>query len=170
MKAEIKIIEPRIDALEYATAGAAAVDLRACAIIDGDNRVDLEANEVFTLLPGARVKIGTGIAIHVGSLEDNGVPVCGPSISAASLLLPRSGAGWRGFELANTVGLIDADYTGELILAAKNGGNEPITFSALERLAQMMIVPVLRPEYVTVAEFSSSTARGNGAFGSTGIK
>ena len=136
--------------------GAAAIDLRACSIIEGD-APSVALTGRYILPPGARVKIGTGIAVHIGSASWEGFPLCDLSTSLASLLMPRSGAGWRGFELANTVGLIDADYQGELILAAKNGGSDPLTFDPLERLGQMMIVPVLRPAFVQVAEFSAST-------------
>lgn len=169
MKVEIKVFDKRLDPLAYATPGAAAVDLRACSVYDDAGKISSPlVDSSLVILPGHRIKIGTGIAVHLGSAKWDEFPMCDLHTSIASLLLPRSGAGWKGFELANTVGLIDSDYQGELILAAKNGGTGPIAINPMERMAQMLIIPVLRPEYSVVTSFSSETARGDGGFGSTG--
>lgn len=169
MKVEFKILDERLVGLGYATAGAAAADLRACNI---DGVLTIGSGNIFpyALLPGEKVKIGTGVAVHLGSMTENGEPVVNAEhgLSVASLILPRSGLGSMGIRLSNTVGLIDADYQGELMLAMENRGDEPFVINPLDRLAQFCIVPVFRPEFVFVPEFSVRTERGAGGFGSTG--
>jgi len=146
MKLDVKILDARLrDSLpHYATAGSAGLDLRAC--IDGP----------LVLHPGQAQLIPTGIAIH---LEDAGY---------AALLLPRSGLGHRhGIVLGNLVGLIDSDYQGQVMVSCWNRGAEPFTVQPLERIAQMVIVPVVQARLNIVEEFAAS-ARGAGGFGSTG--
>ncbi|MCS6996371.1 MAG: dUTP diphosphatase [Casimicrobiaceae bacterium] len=128
----------------YGSAGAAGLDLRACI----DAPLDLA--------PGATELVPTGIAIH---LADPGY---------AALILPRSGLGHRhGIVLGNLVGLIDSDYQGELLVSVWNRGTAAYTIQPLERIAQLVIVPVVQARFEEVAEFSP-TARGAGGFGSTG--
>jgi len=143
---DVRILDARLrDNLPvYATPGAAGLDLRAC----------LEAP--LTLQPGDTQLIPTGLAIHVA---DPGY---------AALILPRSGLGHKhGVVLGNLVGLIDSDYQGQLMVSTWNRGREPFTVQPLERIAQLVIVPVAQVQFNVVDEFAAS-ARGAGGFGSTG--
>ena len=143
---ELKLLDPRMaDYLPaYATPGSAGLDLRAC--IDAP----------MTLPAGGAALIPTGLAIHIG---DPGL---------AAMLLPRSGLGHKhGIVLGNLVGLIDSDYQGPLMVSCWNRGGEPFTLQPLERIAQMVIVPVVQAVFERVEEFEAS-ARGSGGFGSTG--
>ena len=145
-KLEVKILDERIRTMlpHYATAGAAGLDLRAC----------VEAP--FTLLPGDSQLVSSGIAIHLG---DPGY---------AALVLPRSGLGSKnGVVLGNLVGLIDSDYQGPLMISLWNRGKAAFTVQPLDRIAQMVVVPVVQVEFEVVEEFAAST-RGAGGFGSTG--
>ena len=135
-------IRPHLPA--YATPGSAGLDLRAC----------LDAP--LTLTPGQTELVPTGIAIHIA---DPGL---------AALILPRSGLGHKhGIVLGNLVGLIDSDYQGELMVSCWNRGHTEFTLQPLDRLAQLVIVPVARAAFREVDEFASST-RAAGGFGSTG--
>ena len=143
---DLKILDPRVaDSLPaYATAGSAGLDLRAC----------LDAP--LTLEPGQTTLIPTGLAIHIG---DPGL---------AAMLLPRSGLGHKhGIVLGNLVGLIDSDYQGPLMVSCWNRGSVAFTVQPLERIAQLVIVPVVQAHFRRVDEFSESE-RGAGGFGSTG--
>jgi len=146
MIVDVKILDERLrDRLpEYATPGAAGLDLRAC----------VEAPLI--LEPGTTHLVRTGVAIHIG---DPGY---------AAMILPRSGLGHKhGIVLGNLVGLIDSDYQGELMVSTWNRGQTPFTLNPLERLAQLVIVPVVQARFNVVADFSVSE-RGAGGFGSTG--
>jgi len=146
MKMDVKILDTRLrDQLpHYATAGAAGLDLRAC--IDGP----------LVLQPGETRLIPVGMAIH---LADPGY---------AALILPRSGLGHKhGIVLGNLVGLIDSDYQGPLMVSAWNRGQQAFELAPMERLAQLVIVPVVQAEFNVVDEFETSQ-RGAGGFGSTG--
>jgi len=146
MKIDVKILDDRLrDQLpHYATAGSAGLDLRAC--IDG----------TLTLKPGETQLIPTGLAIH---LADPGY---------AALILPRSGLGHKhGIVLGNLVGLIDSDYQGPLMVSAWNRGQQSFELVPMERLAQLVIVPVVQAEFNLVESFEASD-RGAGGFGSTG--
>ena len=143
---DVRILDERIaDRLPaYATAGSAGLDLRAC--IDAP----------IVLVPGAAELLPTGIAIHIG---DPG---------HAAMILPRSGLGHKhGIVLGNLVGLIDSDYQGPLMLSCWNRGQAPFTIEPFERIAQLVVVPVVRAEFRVVASFDAS-GRGSGGFGSTG--
>ncbi|MEY2896164.1 MAG: hypothetical protein RL669_433 [Pseudomonadota bacterium] len=144
----MKILDARLrDAPpHYATPGAAGLDLRAC----------LDAP--LELAPGQTVLIKTGMAIH---LADPGF---------AAMILPRSGLGHKhGIVLGNLVGLIDSDYQGELMVSTWNRGASAFTIAPLERIAQLVIVPVVQARFELVDEFPAS-ARGAGGFGSTGTR
>jgi dUTP pyrophosphatase len=146
MKLDVKILDPRMaDQLpHYATPGSAGLDLRACI----DTPLTLGPNQ-WQLVP-------TGIAIW---LKDPGY---------AAMILPRSGLGHKhGIVLGNLVGLIDSDYQGQLMVSAWNRSDESFTLQPMERLAQLVIVPVVQAEFNVVAEFPP-TARGAGGYGSTG--
>ena len=143
---DIKILDPRMTEYlpSYATSGSAGLDLRACIA------------EPVALAPGETQLVPTGLAIHIA---DPGY---------AALILPRSGLGHKhGIVLGNLVGLIDSDYQGQLMISTWNRGTEPFTFNPMERLAQLVIVPVLQVGFNIVDEFETSS-RGTGGFGSTG--
>jgi dUTP pyrophosphatase len=143
---DVRVLDRRLhDALpRYATAGAAGLDLRAC--IDAP----------LVLNPGDSALVPSGIAIH---LADPGL---------AALVLPRSGLGHKhGIVLGNLVGLIDSDYQGEIMVSTWNRAREPYTLQPLERIAQLVIVPVLQVALNVVAAFAESE-RATGGFGSTG--
>lgn len=149
MKVDIKILDMRlgreIPMPHYGTLGSAGLDLRAC--IEKD----------LVLQPGQTELIPTGMAIHLAD----------PNYAA--MLLPRSGLGHKhGIVLGNLVGLIDSDYQGPLMVSLWNRGTEPFTVTVGERIAQMVIVPVVQPEFVVVEDFEQSTERGEGGFGHTG--
>jgi dUTP pyrophosphatase len=145
---DIKILDPRMqDQLPaYATAGSAGLDLRACI------------NEPLHIQPGTTHLIPTGLAIHLAD----------PAYAA--MILPRSGLGHKhGIVLGNLVGLIDSDYQGELMISTWNRGSTEFVLNPMDRLAQLVIVPVLQVGFNVVDEFDSSS-RGAGGFGSTGKK
>jgi len=143
---DVKILDARVrDQLpQHATAGSAGVDLRAC--IDAP----------ITLSPGDTALVPTGIAIHIGD----------PALAA--LILPRSGLGHKhGIVLGNLVGLIDSDYQGQIFVSTWNRGNAPFVLNPLERLAQLVVVPVVQVALNIVEDFTQSE-RGAAGFGSTG--
>ena len=146
MKIDVKILDPRMaDQLPaYATPGSAGLDLRAC----------LDAPLV--LAPNAWQLVPTGIAIY---LQDPGY---------AALILPRSGLGHKhGIVLGNLVGLIDSDYHGQLMISAWNRSSTPFTLEPMDRLAQLVIVPVVQAQFNVVSDFAASE-RGDKGYGSTG--
>ncbi|MGE8162533.1 dUTP diphosphatase [Paraburkholderia sp. NPDC080076] len=146
MKLDLKILDARMreQLPAYATNGSAGLDLRACL------------DEPLTLKPGETALVPTGLAIHVG---DPGY---------AALILPRSGLGHKhGIVLGNLVGLIDSDYQGQLMISTWNRGETTFVLNPMERLAQLVIVPVVQAEFNMVDDFETSE-RGAGGFGSTG--
>ncbi len=147
-KIEIKIIDARLQDQRptYATSGSAGLDLRACI----DNSLTVE--------PGEANLIPTGIAIHLAD----------PSLAA--MILPRSGLGHKhGIVLGNLVGLIDSDYQGQIMVSCWNRSQMPFQLSPLERIAQLVVVPVVRVNFSVVNEFEKSS-RGEKGFGSTGTQ
>jgi dUTP pyrophosphatase len=145
-KLQVKILDERMRSMlpHYATAGAAGLDLRAC--IDA----------ALVLNPGDSQLVPSGISIYVGD----------PAYAA--VILPRSGLGAKsGIVLGNLVGLIDSDYQGPLMVSLWNRGKAPFTIQPMDRIAQLVVVPVLQVEFEVVEEFAAS-ARGAGGFGSTG--
>ena len=149
MQIDVKIMDGRLaDQLPaYATSGSAGLDLRAC----------LDAP--LTLAPNAWQLVPTGIAMY---LKDPGY---------AALLLPRSGLGHKhGIVLGNLVGLIDSDYQGQLMVSCWNRSDLAFTIDPMERIAQMVIVPVVQAQFHVVTEFEAPSARGEGGYGSTGKK
>ena len=146
MKIDVKILDPRLhDNLpNYATPGSAGLDLRACL------------SEPLILAANAWQLVPTGIAIYLHN----------PNYAA--LILPRSGLGHKhGIVLGNLVGLIDSDYQGQLMVSAWNRSDVSFTIAPMERIAQLMIVPVVQAEFNVVQDFPAS-ARGEGGYGSTG--
>ena len=143
---DLKVLDARMAAQvpAYATPGSAGLDLRACL------------NAPLVLEPGQTQLIPTGLAIHIGD----------PSLAA--MILPRSGLGHRhGIVLGNLVGLIDSDYQGPLMVSCWNRGVAAFTVQPMERIAQLVIVPVVQASFRRVEEFGTSD-RGEGGFGSTG--
>lgn len=146
LKIDLKLLDSRLlhHMPAYATPGAAGLDLRACI------------DHVLTLHPGETELIPTGMAIHIA---DPGY---------AAMILPRSGLGHKhGIVLGNLVGLIDSDYQGQLFVSCWNRGRIPFILNPLERIAQLVIVPVQHAHFNVVDDFSASE-RGEGGFGSTG--
>jgi dUTP pyrophosphatase len=147
MNVDVKILDPRMaDQLPaYATPGSAGLDLRAC----------LDAP--VTLQPNSWQLISTGLSVY---LKDP---------AYAAMLLPRSGLGHKhGIVLGNLVGLIDSDYQGPLMVSCWNRSQEAFTIQPMERIAQMMIVPVVQAKFNIVTEFDAPSERGEGGYGSTG--
>lgn len=148
MKAiQLKILDPRATAPAYATPGAAGLDLRALL----DAPLVLEA--------GATALVKTGLAIHIGNPH------------FAAIILPRSGLGHKhGIVLGNGTGLIDSDYQGELMVSCFNRCGTAFTINPGERIAQLVIIPVLQAAFEVVTEFHDASDRGTGGFGSTGTR
>ena len=147
MKLDVKVIDERLRSMlpNYATAGSAGLDLRACLDV------------ALTLQPNAWQLVPTGMAIH---LKDP---------NYAALILPRSGLGHKhGIVLGNLVGLIDSDYQGQLMVSAWNRSDVAFTIEPMERIAQLVIVPVVQAQFNMVDEFAAVTERGAGGYGSTG--
>ncbi|NDV11578.1 dUTP diphosphatase [Crenobacter caeni] len=143
---DVKILDPRLHEQlpAYATPGSAGLDLRA--MLDDTTVIE----------PGQTLLVPTGMAIHIGD----------PSLAA--IILPRSGLGHKhGIVLGNLVGLIDSDYQGQLFVSVWNRGQTPFTLNPLERIAQLVLVPVVQASFNIVEDFDASE-RGTGGFGSTG--
>ena len=143
---DVRILDSRLQNQlpEYATPGSAGLDLRACI------------DDVLTVKPGETTLVPTGLAIHIG---DPGL---------AAMILPRSGLGHKhGIVLGNLVGLIDSDYQGQLFVSVWNRGSLEFELNPLERIAQLVIVPVVQITFNVVGDFAQSD-RGTGGFGSTG--
>ena len=150
-KVEIKIIDPSLFdhtdphiLPEYATVGSAGLDLRSA--------------EDYELAPGESHTYRTGLAVYLGDFE-----LCG-------LLVPRSSLGIKKIHLTNTLGIIDADYQGELMVPLTNNGEENILIEKTQRIAQLVVIPVVQVLWQPVLDFSSITMRSIGGFGSTGTK
>lgn len=146
LQVELKILDNRLNENMpvYATSGSAGLDLRACI------------NEAITIKPGETTLIPTGMAIHLAN----------PAYAA--MILPRSGLGHKhGIVLGNLVGLIDSDYQGQLFVSCWNRSQEAFVMNPMERMAQLVIVPVVQANFTVVDEFNASE-RGEGGFGSTG--
>ena len=147
-KLDVRVLDSRLlDQLpHYATPGSAGLDLRACL------------NTPVTLKPGESTLVPSGLAIHLDNPQ------------YAAMILPRSGLGHKhGIVLGNLVGLIDSDYQGQIFVSVWNRGQAEFTIEPMERIAQMIVVPVLQVEFNVVPDFVLST-RGDGGFGSTGKK
>lgn len=147
MLIDVKILDPRMaeQLPAYATPGSAGLDLRACL------------DEPLTLAPNAWQLVPTGLAVHLAD----------PAYAA--MLLPRSGLGHKhGIVLGNLVGLIDSDYQGQLMVSCWNRSPTAFTIEPMERIAQMVIVPVVQAQFRVVDDFDSASERGSGGYGSTG--
>lgn len=147
MKIELKILNEKCMP-EYATPGSAGVDLRAASFENINDRL-------IEIYPGDQHLIGTGVSIHI---KDPGY---------AGMIIPRSGLGKKGIVLGNLVGLIDSDYQGEIKVLLWNRGDDMVKIEHMDRIAQLVIVPVVQAQFEIVQEFEQSQ-RGQGGFGSTG--
>jgi len=149
MNIQLKILDSRItqDMLQPATVGSAGIDLRACI------------DEKLTIKPGECVLVPSGIAIHINDPQ------------YAAFIFPRSGLGHKhGLVLGNLTGVIDSDYQGQIMVSLWNRNqnlSDCVTINPMDRIAQLVIAPVIRPEFEIVAEFDADTVRGVGGFGST---
>jgi dUTP pyrophosphatase len=146
LKVDVKVLDPRLERMlpAYATPGSAGLDLRACI------------EHVMTIEPGEANLIPTGISMHLAN----------PGLAA--LVLPRSGLGHKhGIVMGNLVGLIDSDYQGQILVSCWNRGKVPFLLNPLERIAQLVIVPVVQVAFNVVNDFEQSD-RGSNGFGSTG--
>ncbi len=146
LQVELKILDSRLNENmpSYATSGSAGLDLRACI------------NESITIKPGETTLLPTGMAIHLANPD------------YAAMIFPRSGLGHKhGIVLGNLVGLIDSDYQGQLFVSCWNRSQEAFVMNPMERIAQLVIVPILQANFTVVDEFNLSD-RGEGGFGSTG--
>ena len=149
MAMQLKILDPRLGKEsplpQYATDGSAGLDLRACV----ENSLEILPNKV-ELIPA-------GIALHIADKN------------LAAIIIPRSGLGHKhGIILGNTVGLIDSDYQGQIMISCWNRSETTFTIAPLERIAQLVFVPVARPNFLIVTEFDNNTKRGEGGFGHSG--
>lgn len=151
MKIDLKILNDKItpDMLQPKTPGSAGIDLMAV-------NLEKDFGGHLYLYPNQCTKIGTGIAMHLNN----------PGY--ASIVLPRSGTGTKGLVLANTIGLIDSDYQGEIILSVWNRSSDPIKINSMDRIAQLIVIPVIQPQFSFVESFKE-TERGVNGFGSTGL-
>lgn len=146
LKLDVRVLDARLrDQMpQYATPGAAGLDLRACI------------EQTLTLNPGEVQLLPTGLSMHIADAR------------YAALILPRSGLGHKhGIVMGNLVGLIDSDYQGPLMVSCWNRGQEPFRIEPMERIAQLVLVPVMQVQWNVVESFETS-ARGTGGFGSTG--
>lgn len=144
---DLKILDPRIQDLlpAYGTPGSAGLDLRACL------------DQATEIAPGQTLLVSTGIAIHI---KDPGY---------AAMILPRSGMGHKhGIVLGNLVGLIDSDYQGPLMVSTWNRSQQPFVLEPFERIAQLVVVPIVQAHFSPVDAFNETTVRAVGGFGSTG--
>ncbi len=155
MKIDAKVHPIYGGKMSYATDGSAAIDLRAVSV---DSTPINESTE-FTLPVGETCTIGTGLYVDLGSY---------PFLRLAMLILPRSGLGCKGLKPANSPGLIDSDYQGEIKVCLTNQGKEAVSFKGGDRIAQAMFVPAFRVCFNHVEAFATRTERGEGGFGSTG--
>lgn len=139
----------------YATDGSAAIDLRAVSV----NSTPINETTEFTLPVGETCTVGTGLYVDLGSY---------PFVRLAMLILPRSGLGCKGLKPANSPGLIDSDYQGEIKVCLTNQGEKAVSFKGGDRIAQAMFVPTFHVGFNHVEAFATRTERGEGGFGSTG--
>jgi dUTP pyrophosphatase len=152
---EIKFLDDRLKDFEQATSLSAGYDLRCC-----------EDSEVI-LLPGQTEKIKTGIAVSMGIVA-NSYLVDGSVLNYCAVVMPRSSLGCRGVKPRNVPGLIDADYQGEIMLCMHNESDVFVSIRPMERIAQLVFMLAVTPQFVIVDEFGSKTVRGDNGFGSTG--
>ena len=151
---ELKILDERIAKIEYAKEGDVGIDLRACRLIESGHVLGKGVQQI-KLSPGATVKIGTGVAFH----QEN----------TWACVVARSGLGCRKIRPANAFGVVDTSYQGEIIVCLENAGEEAIIIQPLDRIAQLVFMSSVRPEFSVVDQFSSTTSRSDSGFGSTGV-
>lgn len=166
MRLEIKILDKKFYSYDSGLGGASnsGYDIPRYATRDSAG-LDLRTTKDVRLRPGEQATISTGLAIHIGSGEGRGFGVQ----DIVGIIAPRSSLGARGLSLQNTIGIIDADYTGEILLKIYNHNKEDSLYiEAGERVAQLLLVPILKAHFNVVDEFTEITERNSGGFGSSG--
>jgi dUTP pyrophosphatase len=159
---ELKLLDSRLNEFQPATDLAAGYDLRCCE------------NEEVVILPGQTVKVKTGIAVHMGAdansfmFGNQMIPELYPDLVYCAVIMPRSGLGCKGIRPRNVPGLIDADYQGEVMLCMHNESDDFVTIQPMDRIAQLVFMLALHPQFMKVTQFSTDTSRGANGFGSTG--
>lgn len=148
---EIRFLDSRLKDFAPSTELSAGYDLRCCE------------DEEVVILPGQTVKVKTGISVYMGTNAQPNLNFCG-------VIMPRSGLGCKGLRPRNVPGLIDADYQGEIILCMYNEGEDFVTVQPMDRIAQLVFMFSLQPNFMHVTHFSSETERGHNGFGSTGAQ
>ena len=152
---ELRILNPNLPPFEPATELSAGYDLRCC-----------EEEEV-VILPGQTVKVKTGVSVHMGE-----TPYVDPCVTMqfCGVIMPRSSLGCKGLKPRNVPGLIDADYQGEIILCMHNETDDFVTIQPMDRIAQLVFMLAVHPNFMTVTNFGHETSRGVNGFGSTGVQ
>lgn len=173
---KIKLLDDRLSVPTYATQGSAAIDLRACDFGSQAPFHEYVTSSYFDLLQGfyclypeETVMIGTGIALNMSTSVELFTYPFGV-LNRCGLVLPRSGLGSKGIVLANSLGLIDTDYQGEIKVCLYNRSNKKFIIEPLDRIAQLIFITYFKPQFEVVNEFEEKTQRGSGGFHSTGSK
>lgn len=154
---ELKILNKNLPPFEPATELSAGYDLRCCE------------DEEVVILPGQTVKVKTGVSVHMGELLQI-TTVHGDKAHYCAVIMPRSSLGCKGIRPRNVPGLIDADYQGEIILCMHNETDDFVTIQPMDRIAQLVFMLALHPNFMTVTNFGHETSRGVNGFGSTGVQ
>lgn len=155
---ELKILDRRLHLFGPATELSAGYDLRCCE------------NEEVVILPGQTVKVKTGISVHMGAFGEDNNMEAGHKFHFCGVIMPRSSLGCKGLKPRNVPGLIDADYQGEIILCMHNETDDFVTIQPMDRIAQMVFMLALHPNFMEVTHFSNDSVRGENGFGSTGVQ
>lgn len=155
---ELKLLDKRLKDFKPATELSAGYDLRCCE------------DEEVVILPGQTIKIKTGVSIHMGGPTENNEMDSGHKIHFCAVIMPRSSLGCKGLKPRNVPGLIDADYQGEVVLCMYNDSEDFVTIQPMDRIAQLVFMLALHPNFMTVTNFSNETVRGENGFGSTGVQ
>lgn len=155
---ELKILNPKLPEFKPETELSAGYDLRCCE------------DEEVVILPGQTVKVKTGVAVHMGGITEDNTMEMGHRFHFCAVIMPRSSLGCKGLRPRNVPGLIDADYQGEIILCMHNESDDFVTIRPMDRIAQLVFMLALHPQFMTVTNFSSDTVRGINGFGSTGVQ
>ena len=161
---ELRILNPNLPLFEPATVLSAGYDLRCC-----------EEEEV-VILPGQTVKVKTGVSVHMGAGANYDVTgnrdlhLFAGNLTYCAVIMPRSSLGCKGIKPRNVPGLIDADYQGEIILCMHNETDDFVTIQPMDRIAQLVFMLALHPNFMTVTNFGHETLRGVNGFGSTGVQ
>jgi dUTP pyrophosphatase len=155
---ELKILDHRLQVFAPSTELSAGYDLRCCE------------DEEVVILPGQTIKVKTGISVHMGAIGGEDKMESGHQFHYCGVIMPRSSLGCKGLKPRNVPGLIDADYQGEIILCMHNETDDFVTIQPMDRIAQLVFMLALHPNFMKVTNFSNETSRGENGFGSTGVQ